>query len=373
MSTNTAEYVVTKLFNSAGVTINGKSPSDIQVKNAGFYGRLLRDSTLGFGESYVDGWWESEQLDELVNKLLRADLRKQLTGDWRLGLLTLKALVFNMQSRERADEVAKVHYDLGNDLYTAMLDKRMIYTCGYWKNAKDLEEAQEHKLDLVCRKAGLRPGMRVLDLGCGWGGLCAWAAEKYGVKAVGISISKEQVALAREKWKGLDVEYRLGDYRSITGQYDAVLSVGLLEHIGYKNHRTFMEVVARSLGKDGVAVLHTIGNNTSKLHADPFVHKYVFPNAMSPSLAQLAKAAEGLFIVEDVHNIGPDYDPTLMAWWRNFDAAWPRLRGARYDDRFYRMWRYYLLGAAGLSRSRDGQLYQMVLTKQGRKQPERLI
>lgn len=366
---NAAESLVRQMFGSAGVSINGSNPGDIQVKNPRFYGRFVREASMGLGESYMDGDWECEDLALLIEKLLRANLREKLKGNARLWLLTAKALLTNMQRPERASEVAEAHYDLGNDLYEAMLDKRMIYTCGYWKNATTLEEAQEHKLDLVCRKAGLKPGMRVVDLGCGWGGFAAWAAEKYGCEVVGISISKEQVSWARERWKGLSVEYRLGDYREISGVYDAVISIGMLEHIGFKNYRTFMEVVHRSLKPEGVAVLHTIGNNISRIHADPFVEKYVFPNAMSPSLAQLAKAFEGLFIVEDLHNIGPDYAPTLKAWWKNFDAAWPRLRGQRYTDRFYRMWRFYLLGAAGLSQSRDGQLYQFVITRTGRAQP----
>jgi cyclopropane-fatty-acyl-phospholipid synthase len=368
--TNAAETLVREMFGSAGVTIDGKSPGDIQVKDPRFYGRFVRQASMGFGESYMDGWWECEALDVLVEKLVRANLRDKLKGNARLWLLSIKAMLTNMQRPERAAQVAEAHYDLGNDLYEAMLDKRMIYTCGYWKNAKNLEEAQTQKLDLVCRKAGLRPGMKVLDLGCGWGGFAAWAAENYGCEVVGISISKEQIQWAREHWKGLKVEYRLGDYREITGLYDAVVSIGLLEHIGFKNYRTFMEVVHRSLKPEGVAVLHTIGNNISRIHADPFVQKYVFPNAMSPSLAQLAKAFEGLFIVEDMHNIGPDYAPTLVAWWKNFDSAWSRLKGARYDDRFYKMWRFYLLGAAGLSNARDGQLYQFVITKTGRAQPD---
>jgi cyclopropane-fatty-acyl-phospholipid synthase len=365
-----AEGVVKELFALAGVTVDGPAPTDPRVKNPAFYGRFLGQASLGLAESFMDEWWDVPQLDGFIDKLLRAKLRDKLKGNLRLTLLSLKAMFTNMQSVHRADQVAKAHYDLGNDLYRAMLDKRMVYTCGYWKRARSLDEAQEHKLDLVCRKAGLQKGMRVLDLGCGWGGLAAWAAEKYGVEVVGISISREQVELARQMWKGLPVEFRLGDYRSITGTYDAVLSVGLLEHIGPKNYCTFMELVDRTLKPEGVAVLHTIGNNISRIHADPFTQKYIFPNACSPALSQLAKAMEGLFIVEDMHNIGPDYDPTLTAWWANFDKAWPTLRGQRYDDRFYRMWKFYLLGAAGLSRSRDGQLYQLVITKTGRSQPD---
>ena len=365
-----AERTVRELFALADVRIGGDRPGDIQVTDNRFYARLLQQASMGLGESFMDGWWDVDHLDVFIAKIVGADLKKKIRGDWRLWALPVKAVLLNLQSKARAYEVAEAHYDLGNDLYQRMLCKRMVYTCGYWKNAKNLDEAQEAKLDLVCRKVGLQPGMRVLDLGCGWGGFAAYAAEKYGVSVLGVSVSKEQVKLAKEMWKGLPVDYHLGDYRDVKGQYDAVVSIGMAEHIGYKNHRTMMKVIHRSLKKDGVALVHTIANNVSRIHGIPFIEKYVFPNACAPSLAQLGKAIEGLMVCEDLQNIGPDYDPTLMAWWENFDKAWPELRGRKYDDRFYKMWKFYLLGAAGASRCRDGQLYHLVLTHVGRKQPD---
>jgi cyclopropane-fatty-acyl-phospholipid synthase len=365
-----AETIVRELFGLAGVTIDGNKPWDIRVKNREFYPRLLRDASLGLGESYMDRWWEVDALDQFIEKVLRADLKEKIKGNWRLWLLPIQATLFNLQSVARTTTVVAEHYNIGNDLYERMLDKRMVYTCGYWKTAKTLEEAQVAKLDLICKKVGLKKGMRVLDLGCGWGGFAAYAAETYGVEVVGISVAKEQIAFAKQKWKHLPVEFRLGDYRSITGKYDAVVSIGMAEHIGYKNHRTMMEVIHRSMKDDAVACVHTIANNTSRIHGVPFIEKYVFPSACAPSIAQLGKAIEGLLVLEDLQNIGPDYAPTLVAWWENFDKAWPELRGAKYDDRFYQMWKFYLLGAAGASRARDGQLYHLVLTKTGRVQPD---
>lgn len=364
------ERTVRDLFALAGITIDGEQPWDIQVKNRDFYPRLLRQASLGLGESYMDGWWECEALEQFIEKVMRANLKERIKGDWRLWLLPAQAVLFNLQSRKRAYHVAEVHYDLGNDLYERMLDRRMVYTCGYWRNARTLEEAQEHKLELVCRKVGLKPGMKVLDLGCGWGGFAAYAAEKYGVEVLGVSVSKEQVSWATKRWRGLPVEFRLGDYREVAGTYDAVVSIGMAEHIGYKNHRTMMKVVHRSLTPEGIALVHTIANNVSRIHGIPFIEKYIFPNACAPSLAQLGKAIEGLLVLEDLQNLGPDYYHTLLAWWRNFDAAWPELRGDRYDDRFYKMWKFYLLGAAGASKARDGQLYHLVLTRTGRAQPD---
>jgi cyclopropane-fatty-acyl-phospholipid synthase len=364
-----AEALVRELFGLADVAVDGPRPGDIRVHDRRFYGRLLRDASIGLGESYMDGWWDTDSLDVLVEKLLRARLQERVTGSARLRLLTAKAAVLNLQSKSRSRRSVEAHYDIGNDLYTRMLDPRMVYTCAYWKDATTLAEAQEAKLDLVCRKLGLRPGMRVLDLGCGWGGFAAYAAERYGCSVVGLTLSKDQYTLGREMWKDLDVDLRLADYRDVTGTFDRVASIGMMEHVGPKNLRTAMEVVHRSLADDGIALIHTISGRRSRRHGTPFVEKYLFPNAVSPSLAQLGTAVEGLFVLEDLHNIGPDYERTLLAWWHNFDRAYPDL-SHRYDERFYRMWRFYLLAAAGAARARDAQLFQLVLTKYGRAQPD---
>ncbi len=235
--------------------------------------------------------------------------------------------VTNMQSRARAGQIAEKHYDLGNDVYRVMLDERMVYTCGYWKDAKTLSEAQEHKLDLVCRKAQLKPGMRVLDVGCGFGGFAIYAAQKYGCEVVGVTVSVEQQRLAIKKVKEarVPVEVRLQDYRAVHGQFDAVVSMGMFEHVGWRNYRQFMEVVHRCLKKEGRAVLHTEGSNEYQTHGTPFFEKHLFPNSASPSLAQLGDAMENLFVLEDLHNIGPDYGPTLLAWWRNFEVGYSTL------------------------------------------------
>lgn len=364
-----AESLVRELFGLAGVRVGGPGPGDITVHDPRFYGRLLRDASVGMGESYMDGWWDTDALDVLLEKILRAGLQDEVTGSLRLRLLTAKAIAMNLQSRTRSSRSVAAHYDIGNDLYTRMLDPRMVYTCAYWKTASTLAEAQEAKLDLVCRKLGLEPGMRVLDLGCGWGGLAAFMAERYGCSVVGVTLSRDQHALGCEMWKHLDVDLRLADYRDVTGTFDRVASIGMMEHVGPKNHRVAMEVVHRSLTEDGIALIHTISGRLSRRHGTPFVEKYIFPNAVSPSLAQLGTATEGLFVLEDLHNIGPDYERTLLAWWDNFDRAYPDLKH-RYDERFYRMWKFYLLAAAGASRARDAQLFQLVLTKSGRRQPD---
>lgn len=367
----TPESVVRELFDHADIAIGGTRPGDITIHDDRFYERLLRDKSIGLGESYMDGWWDTDHLDVFIDKVLRADLKRKIAGSWRLKILGAQALLFNRQGFEKARESIAVHYDIGNDLYERMLDPRMIYTCAYWKDAKDLASAQEAKLDLVCRKVGLEKGMKVLDLGCGWGGFALFAAEKYGCEVVGVTVSKAQAELGqrRAKESGLPVDIRLDDYRNARGRFDRVVSIGMMEHVGPKNYRTVMDVVNRTMIDDGVALFHTITNNRSVNHGTPFIEKYIFPNAVAPSMAQMARALEENFVLEDVHNIGPDYDPTLMAWWEKFDEAYPDLK-ARYDQRFYRMWKFYLLAAAGASRSRDGQLLHLVFTKTGRKYPD---
>lgn len=364
-----AKQVITQLFSEADIAVNGNNPWDIQVHDERLYRRILREAALGLGESYMDGWWDCEALDEFVDRIFRARLDKKVTGHWKTALFVASTRIFNRQSTSRASQVGECHYDLGNDLYQAMLDSRLNYTCAYWRDATNLNEAQEKKLDLVCKKINLNTGMTVLDLGCGWGSFAKYAAEKYGANVVAINISKEQVNLARELCKGLPVEIRLQDYRAAVGRYDAVISIGILEHVGYKNYRTYMEVVNRCLKDEGIGFIHTIGANESSTCANQWIDKYIFPNGMLPSISQISKAMEGLFVMEDWHNFGPDYDKTLMAWYKNFHNAWPRLRDS-YGDRFYRMWRFYLLSSAGGFRARAQQLWQIIITKPNRQQPD---
>ena len=366
-----AGEVMREILSSAGITIGGEAPWDIHVHDKRVYARVLRDGTLGVGEAYVEGWWDCPSLDQMVTRLVHARVNLLAGESWVLLAQAVKARIFNMQVA-RAFEVGERHYDVGNDLYEAMLDARMMYTCAYWKDATTLDGAQEAKLDLICRKLGLheRRGVRVLELGCGWGGFASFAAERYGAQVTGYTVSKEQVAWAREKYAHLKdlVELRLDDYRHAAGTYDAVVSIGLMEHVGPKNYRGYMELAHRCLAPGGIAFVHTIGGNRPRGQIDPFFHKHIFPNAVLPSLSQLTAATDELFVIEDVHNIGPHYDPTLMAWQRRFDAAWPRLR-ARYAEPFRRMWTYYLMMSAAGFRARYLQLFQIVMTREGTTQP----
>jgi cyclopropane-fatty-acyl-phospholipid synthase len=356
------------LLASAGVTIGGDQPWDLQVHDERVWARILRDGTLGAGESYEEGWWDTPALDQFIDRILRIKFDQALRENWVLVAHTVRARLLNLQSITRSFDNGQRHYDIGNDLYEAMLGGRLLYTCAYWENATTLDEAQDAKLDLVCRKVGLSPGMRVLDLGCGWGGFAAYAAERYGVTVTGLTVSQEQVRWAKEHYAHLPVDIRLDDYRNATGVWDAVVSIGIMEHVGWKNYRGYMELVDRLLAPGGAAFVHTIAGNMPRAGIEPWFNKYIFPNAVLPTLARLITAMEGLFIAEDVHNIGEHYDRTLLEWWRNFDAAWPRLR-ARYGDAFYRRWKYYLLSCAGAFRARSQQLYQIVMTRPGTRAP----
>ena len=349
----------------AGVKINGNNQWDIRVTNDEFYRRAITEGELGVGEAYMDCWWDAEKVDDFICRILTAQLDEKIQLKLSILLRLLSARLFNLQSRQRAFIVGERHYDLGNDLFQNMLDKRMNYSCAYWKNAQNLDEAQENKLELICQKIYLKPGMHILDIGCGWSAFGKYAAEKYDVKITGITVSKEQVELGRKLCEGYPVDIRLMDYRDLNEKYDRIVSVGMIEHVGYKNYRTFFEIVNKCLIEDGLFLLHTIGINKSEDSLGLWSEKYIFPNGMLPSVAQLGKAIENLFIMEDWHSFGQDYDMTLLAWYNNFDKNWEKIK-SKYSERFYRMWKYFLLSSAGSFRSRKrSQLWQIVLSKNG--------
>lgn len=342
-------------------------PWDPRIHDDHFYTRVLAQGSLGLGESYMDGLWDVDDLDGMLARLMGVGADQRVHG---LGAAwdAIRARLVNLQSEARSFEVGERHYDLGNDLYRAMLGKRLVYSCAYWRDAADLDAAQEAKLDLVCRKLGMRPGMRVLDIGCGWGEALKYAAERYGVHGVGITVSKEQAEYAEDLCKGLPIEIRLQDYREIDGAFDRIFSLGMFEHVGVRNYATFFDVARRCLAGDaaegGLFLLHSIGNNTSVDHTDPWIARYIFPNSMLPSAKQVAAAAEGRFVIEDWQNFGADYDRTLQAWRANIERRWDALP-PRYDERFRRMWRFYLAASMASFRVRRIQLWQLVLSPGG--------
>ncbi|MBI5447260.1 MAG: cyclopropane fatty acyl phospholipid synthase [Gammaproteobacteria bacterium] len=363
--TGTSKTIVSELLNSVDVCVDGARPWDIQVHNEETYARILKKGALGAGESYMDGWWDCAALDQLFFRVIRADLGARLRKNTMLLLKLALLTVLNRQTKQRAWDVGKKHYDLGNDLFVAMLDSRLVYTCGYWKEAKNLEQAQLNKLKLTCEKLMLEPGMRLLDIGCGWGALAKYAAENYGVSVVGVTISEQQYAYAQKNCAGLPIEIRLQDYRDLTGQFDRVVSLGMFEHVGHLNYPVYMETVHRCLVDEGLFLLHTIGDNVVEASTNEWIDKYIFPNGVLPYITHIGRATEKLFVMEDWHNFGADYDKTLMAWHDNFNSNWKKLEKTG-GDRFFRMWNYYLLSSAGAFRARYMQLWQIVFSKKGR-------
>jgi len=333
------EKLCRELFKEAGIEINGNKPWDIQVKNPKFYNRVITKGSLGLGESYMDGWWDSEALDEFIAKIVGANLRKKALNMKTILSITpriLWVLLTDFGNYNNSKNIGHHHYDVGDDVYNAMLDKRLVYTCGYWKDVKNLDEAQEAKLDLVCQKLRLKPGMKVLDIGCGWGSFLKFAAEKYGIEGVGVTVSKNQVELGRKLCKGFPVKILYKDYRDIEGKFDAIVSLGMFEHVGPKYYEVFMKKAKSLLKDDGLFLLHTIGSHRTVKITDPWLDKYIFPGGVIPSIVNISAALQKHFVLEDLHNFGYDYYLTLMEWFKNFNKNWGTLKkSGKYNDRFY--------------------------------------
>ncbi|PKN52715.1 MAG: cyclopropane-fatty-acyl-phospholipid synthase [Deltaproteobacteria bacterium HGW-Deltaproteobacteria-13] len=361
-------HMIEEILEPAGIHVNGSNPWDIQVTDDRIFSQVLKSKNLGLGEAYMEGWWNCRQLDELIYRILKFRLDEKIKTGYRFLVNSLFAVLVNMQSKKRSPIVAEQHYDLDNNLFMSFLGAYNQYSCAYFDGTEDLNDAQIKKMELICKKIGLRKSDRVLDIGCGWGGFAGYMAEHYGCNVTAINISSEQIRHAKDLCKNLPVKILFCDYRDLEGTFDKIISVGMLEHVGQKNYKTFAKAVHRCLGENGIFLLHTIGRNDSDVEGDPWMTKYIFPNGMMPSITQISKAIEGLFVIEDLHNLGPHYEKTLLAWHENFQKSWDTLKN-RYDDKFKRMWDYYLLSCAGAFRARDLQLWQIVLTRYGTSQP----
>ena len=356
------------MLKDAGVTIDGNKPYDLIVHNDRVFKKVFKSGSVGLGESYIEEDWDAKKLDEFFYRLFRSDIHNKARKNIKLALYVAKGQVMNLQAPKRAYRNAQLHYDIGNDLYEPMLGHTMAYTCAYWdRGAKTLDQAQTDKFDLVCEKLGLKKGMKVLDPGCGWGGLSIHMAKKYGCEVVCFTPAKEQIAFIKAHTKGLKVQAKLSTWQDYDGKtkFDRIASIGMMEHVGPKNYREYLTKMQSILKDDGLMVLHTIGGNRSTQYTDPWIDRYIFPGGALPSVKQIASALEGVFILEDWHNLSTNYDKTLLAWYANFKKSYPNLDHTKYDQRFYRMWEYYLLICAALFRSRSTQLWQIVLSPRG--------
>jgi len=352
------------LLAEAGIRLNGSDPWDIRINDERTWTRVFAQGSLGLGEAYMDGWWDCDDLAEFFNRVLSAGLSRKLKITPNLIWQIAQAKVLNMQTIARSRRVAAMHYN-ETEAYKASLDKRMTGSCGYWPDGvTNVDQAQEAKLDLVCRKIQLKPGELVWDIGCGWGAFMGFAAEKYGARCVGVTVSPDQAAYGRERYKDLPIEFQVKDYREFEGKTDKIVSMGMFEHVGYRNYRTYFEKARSVIKEDGLFMMHTIGQHYTSETIEGWIEKYIFPGGVIPSMQQIGKAIDDLWTVIDVHNIGPHYDKTLVAWYENFDAKWTR-RNTPEDQRFYRMWKYYLLCCAGGFRARALQVWQFVLSPTG--------
>ncbi len=365
--------LVTRLFNHAGIDIGGNAPWDIRVNNPRFYRRVLQGS-VGLGESYTDGDWDTPQLDSMIQRLLRTGAPSTAVAGAGRILQNLRSRIANMQTRRGSRAMAEQHYDLDHRLYTHFLGPHNQYTCCFFDGTDELRVAEECKLEMLCEKLELGPGDRVLDVGCGWGGFVRYAASTRGCTAVGISLSAEQIAYARKYAAGFDVEIVRCDYRDLpdrfpAASFDKILVCGMLEHVGYKNYRRLMKIIHELLSENGLFLLHTIGNKDVTTIVDPWIEKYIFRNSMIPAMSQIADAVRGLFVIQAWENYGYYYSKTLRAWYENFNRNWPRIMEIetrqRFDERFRRMWNYYLLSCKAAFDVEELHLWQIVTSKYG--------
>ena len=373
-----SERILERIFSRADVCLqqglgdsaekaNDQRPWDIRVRDRRFFRKVLLGGSIGFGESYMDGWWCCVDVEELLYRLIRSNIER--ASGFVVSALALKAaaLLMNRQTRRGAKQVAERHYNLDTELF-GFLGKYMSYSCGYFKGTDDLDRAQEQKMDLICRKLNLTRGERVADIGGGWGEFARHAADYYGCHVTSINIADKQLAFARDYCKGHSVDIIKCDYRDLEGTYDKIAAIAMIAHVGYKNYRAFMEKLYCHLEPEGIVLIETVGRNTASTHGDPWASKYIFPRGMVPALSQLARAMEGLFVLEDLHNFGPHYIKTLRAWRRNFEAIWPKV-ASRYNERTRRMFDYFFQMSAAAFRARSIQYWHLVLTKPGAPQP----
>ncbi len=359
----------------AGIRVNPAAPDpwDITVRDVAALDRRVlspwRNGLTELGDLYVEGAWECADLPGFFDRCFSAGLEKNFV--WQLPNLAqfVARRIFNQQTRSRASRDVSSHYNLG-PVFEVMLEPAMTYSCGYWRDGvSTLEEAQRAKHDLACRKLHLEPGMEVLDIGCGWGAFLSHAARRYGVAGRGVTLSADQVALASERCRDLPVSIELRDYRDVRGRFARVASFGMFEHVGQKNYRAYFEKAHALLDDGGLFLFHSLGSifptPTLRTPEVDWVERHIFPGLANPSFGQIAAASDGLFTILDAQEFGAYYDPTLVAWSANFVAGWPSIRD-RYDEAFYRTWRYYLAICAAAFRSGKFRVWQVVLGKNHR-------
>jgi len=357
-----------QLLASADIHLNGNRAWDIHINHPHLLTRLLKQGGVALGDSYMDGWWECQAIDQMLERAMRARLHEKLQTP-RAWWESLRGRMRHSDSEGPSRIVGRMHYQVGNPVYQAMFDTHMTHSCAYWvEGAQTLEEAQLAKLEMICRKLQLKPGMRILDIGCGWGSFMRYAAEHYGVTVIGLTTSEGQLKLGQELAGSLPVQFEMTDYLQFNpdskSRFDRIVSIGLFDQLGAHNFSAFFQTAKRSLKDDGWMLLQTQGKTQRSGLLDAWDDKHIHPTGYIPRLDEVTQASEAHFVVEDVHNFGADHDRTLQQWHQRFEMAWPQLR-LSHDERFYRMWRFHLLSSAASFRTRHKQMWQLVLSPKG--------
>lgn len=364
------ERFVVPTLRRAEIEVGGSRPWDIKIHDRRFFRRVVLEGSLGLGDSYLEGWWDCDDLGTFFHRLIAARSQDQRTTGIPGFVHNLRRKLFNLQGKRRAKQVVNSHYDLPTALFETMLGPSMTYSCAYWQGTVSLEQAQENKLDLICRKLGVAPGDRILELGCGFGSFARHASRRYGCTVVGVTLSGAQARYARSLCDGLPVEIHQADYRDLQTYSDGkpfsrIVSIAMFEAVGRRSFRGFMEVVDRLLQDGGSWLLHTIGDAVCS--SDPWLDKHIFPNGELPSHDQIEDAARSLFSLHDTHEFGSDYALTLAAWETNFRRGWHELRRSNprvFDGRFFRKWIYYLSCCRGAFLAGDLYLWQILMARE---------
>ncbi len=337
------------------------------------YRTLVFNAELAAGEAYMDGTMRFEEGSTLRDFLTLFSVNRLSLGSYPIQKV-LRAIKMRFRKRQQSNRKGQAqqnvahHYDLGNDFYRLFLDENMLYSCAYFREpGETLEQAQRNKLRLLASKLGLKPGMKVLDIGCGWGDLALYLAALEDVGVLGVTLSREQQALASQRAENAGlatrVSFELKDYRDVEGPFDRIVSVGMFEHVGVHHYDEFFKKLNALMPDDGLTVLHSIGHMSPPGMASPWLRKYIFPGAYSPALSEVFEVVERNSLwVTDLEFLRVHYATTLAHWTDRFEANRDKVI-ALYDERFARMWEFYLISAEMMFRTGSQLVFHMQLSR----------
>ena len=341
----------------------------IRVKKDNFFSRVLSEGNLGLGEAYMDQSFDVEEgtLQEFLTILLRNRLDKKIRAH---PSIAIRILLLRLRDTFRGKvKNVRRHYDIGDELFESFLDSTLTYSCGYVEDVQDdIEKLQVNKHERICQKLQLKKGDHLLDIGCGYGGLLIHAAKHYGIQGTGITVSQNHYSrgianIARERLSD-QLRIDLSDFTGISGRFDKIVSVGMMEHVPRRQYGLFFQTIARALTTQGMGLIHTVGANAAKNIHDPFIQKYIFPASGQPRLSEIVDQLEkkGLAIL-DVENMARHYAYTATRWLERFRSNKTALDSSKYDASFLRMWEYFFCCCIAAATASDSALYQVLFIK----------